>query len=135
MATFAETLQRAIVEERNLDYFCIFCRTLWGAGCVHCMVCGRCVDGFDHHCNFINNCIGHKNHKFFLLFIFLAFFYQLTFLSFLSWGISIGLDKNLVAWLDTEWKEMAGLVTALVMVGVCVFQTIGVGWQVLQQSK
>ena len=74
-AKFTQHLDRAIKEERNLDYFCFFCRNLWSSSTVHCMTCGKCVEGFDHHCPFINNCIGYKNHGSFLTFLFTTLFY------------------------------------------------------------
>ncbi|KAK7744384.1 palmitoyltransferase swf1 [Diatrype stigma] len=33
----------------------------------HCGVCGRCVHRMDHHCVFINNCVGYHNQRWFLL--------------------------------------------------------------------
>mmetsp|Transcript_6460 Transcript_6460/g.14923 ORF Transcript_6460/g.14923 Transcript_6460/m.14923 type:complete len:493 (-) Transcript_6460:265-1743(-) len=33
----------------------------------HCSVCGVCVMRYDHHCIWINNCVGINNHKYFLL--------------------------------------------------------------------
>lgn len=44
----------------------------------HCEICKKCIRVYDHHCPWINNCVGAQNYKFFITFILFMWFNMLT---------------------------------------------------------
>lgn len=65
---FSEEFTRFLAEK---DYkYCIVCRHFKPERVHHCRQTGACVLKMDHFCNWVSNCIGYRNYKYFLVFIF-----------------------------------------------------------------
>eukprot|EP00232_Nephroselmis_pyriformis_P006826 CAMPEP_0182883704 /NCGR_PEP_ID=MMETSP0034_2-20130328/18545_1 /TAXON_ID=156128 /ORGANISM="Nephroselmis pyriformis, Strain CCMP717" /LENGTH=247 /DNA_ID=CAMNT_0025016853 /DNA_START=176 /DNA_END=915 /DNA_ORIENTATION=- len=57
---------KAINENVKDEYFCVLCQVKVRKRSKHCRTCDKCVDIFDHHCKWLNNCVGAANYRGFL---------------------------------------------------------------------
>jgi len=64
----------------------------------HCKICERCVEKFDHHCAFVNNCIGEQNYSIFFILLLALIIYT---------SINIGIGLWLVFSLTDSYRWVA----------------------------
>ncbi|XP_074070655.1 palmitoyltransferase ZDHHC23 isoform X1 [Macrotis lagotis] len=64
-----KSYSRTLVENPNKvkEDWCARCQLVRPARAWHCRICGVCVRRMDHHCIWINSCVGESNHQAFIL--------------------------------------------------------------------
>eukprot|EP00439_Symbiodinium_sp_Y106_P044171 s7038_g5.t1 len=78
-------------ELRKQGYrWCSTCRIVRPPRASHCADCDNCVLRFDHHCPFINNCVGQRNYLFFFGFTSSVCMLALVVIPSLLWYLLVG---------------------------------------------
>ncbi|KAM9335665.1 palmitoyltransferase ZDHHC3 [Symphorus nematophorus] len=102
--------QSSRMNERGCEGWtvCSRCETYRPPRAHHCRVCQRCIRRMDHHCPWINNCVGELNQKYFIQFLFytgMASLYSLVLVvSALRWRIRNEREGNV----EKEGEETSG---------------------------
>jgi len=117
--------------EKKLDgsgRWCRKCIKVKPDRCHHCRVCQRCVLKMDHHCPWINNCVGYYNYKFFFLFITYALLilFWVSITSFVNFLRSVATEDVLEIGSDSFMIVFCWLYCTLFAValgGFCTFHT------------
>ncbi len=57
------TLEINITGNIKILKYCGSCLLYRPPNASHCRICNNCVQEFDHHCDWVGNCIGKRNYK------------------------------------------------------------------------
>ena len=70
-------LKFLIDQNEDIKKFCPICYIRKCNNIKHCFICDKCVEGFEHHCFWLNKCIGKGNKISYIIFIVINLFYAL----------------------------------------------------------
>ncbi|ELT92972.1 hypothetical protein CAPTEDRAFT_150818 [Capitella teleta] len=90
---------------------CGFCGIEQPLRARHCEECDRCVRKFDHHCPWLDTCVGENNHRYFVIFLCLMAA-VITWALFVVWHSFV----ECRLWSDWFWTNIIFIINLLILV-------------------
>lgn len=88
--------------------FCASCESVRPPRSWHCNICNICILKREHHCMFVGYCVGHRNHRYFCLFL----FYMWLSVIYCSYFNTAFLVPQLS---DASWSQILRFIFPMVM--------------------
>jgi len=92
-----ENIQRMGFKEGEVIFKCTKCCSIKPDRAHHCSVCQRCIRKMDHHCPWVNNCVGERNQKYFVLFT--------LYIATMSFHALFMAINHFIGCIGSDWKE------------------------------
>ncbi|KAK3610035.1 hypothetical protein CHS0354_032392 [Potamilus streckersoni] len=96
-----ENIMKMGLKEGQVVYKCPKCISIKPERAHHCSVCQRCIRKMDHHCPWVNNCVGENNQKYFVLFT--------MYICLISIHAIYMAVQHFIICLGKDWKECSGV--------------------------
>ncbi|KAM9081557.1 palmitoyltransferase ZDHHC12 isoform 3-T3 [Megaptera novaeangliae] len=108
----AKEEQTAMVPQAIPLRRCRYCMVLQPLRARHCRECRRCVRRYDHHCPWMENCVGERNHPLFVAYLALQ-------LVVLLWGLYLAWWVPPAPWVWPPLLPALGALAAVQWAPVC----------------
>uniref|UniRef100_A0A0L8GBT2 Palmitoyltransferase n=2 Tax=Octopus bimaculoides TaxID=37653 RepID=A0A0L8GBT2_OCTBM len=96
-----ENLMKLGLKKGEVVFQCPKCLSIKPDRAHHCSVCQRCIRKMDHHCPWVNNCVGESNQKFFVLFT--------LYICLMSLHAAMLSINHFVVCIGKDWKGISNL--------------------------
>ncbi|CAF1174013.1 unnamed protein product [Adineta steineri] len=124
-------------DEKYLQY-CTICQGFKTSQAYHCRKCSRCISKFDHHCPWMNTCIGHVNQTNFCWFLFysiLGCLHALLMISPCIYRVLFIPYSSLRINEPRIYFTLTGLISSILTLGFTIGVIIAVGLLLIIQIK